>query len=112
MGPGMMGRGMMGSYGGYGMGPGMMGGYGSGYGGYGMGPGMMGSGYYNQSEECQKFLDETSSLRKELHDKRFEYMEALRNPKTTEETDAKLRKEIDELQGKIAQKTPLGCYRY
>jgi hypothetical protein len=44
--------GMMGGYGGYGMGPGMMGGYGGygmgpgmmgGYGGYGMGPGMMGN---------------------------------------------------------------------
>ena len=107
MGPGMMG--------GYGMGPGMMGGgmMGRGMmGGYGMGHGMMGPGYYNQSEECQKFLDETSSLRKELHDKRFEYMEALRNPKTTAETDAKLRKEIDELQGKISNKAPLGCYRY
>ncbi len=53
-GPGAMGPGMMGGYGGgYGMGPGMMGGNGPGYGmgpgmmggyggGYGMGPGMMG----------------------------------------------------------------------
>ena len=98
MGPGMMGD--------YGMGPGMMGGYGGGYGGYGMGP-----GYYNQSEECQKFLDGTSGLRKELHDKRFEYTEALRNPKTTSETDARLRKEIDELQGEISKKAPIGCYR-
>ena len=115
----------MGIYGGQGMGPGMMGGYGMGpgmmgggmmgrgmMGGYGGGYGMMGPGYYNQSEECQKFLDETSSLRKELHDKRFEYTEALRNPKTTAETEAKLRKEIDELQGKIAEKAPLSCYRY
>ena len=100
---------------GYGMGPGMMGDYGMGPGmveGYGMGPGMMGPGYYNQSEECQKFLDETAELRKELHDKRFEYMEALRNPKTTIETDAKLRKKIDDLQEKISKKAPLGCYRY
>jgi hypothetical protein len=105
------GYGMMG--GGYGIGPGMTGGdYGMGpgmMGGYGMGPGMMGPGYYNQSEECQKFLDESASLRKELHDKRFEYTEALRNPKTTLETDAKLRKEIDELQQEIYKKTPLGC---
>jgi hypothetical protein len=89
--------------GGYGMGPGMMG-------DYGMGPGMMGPGYYNQSEECQKFLDESVGLRKELHDKRFEYMEAVRNPKTTSETDAKLRKEIDDLQQEIYKKTPLGCW--
>jgi hypothetical protein len=94
------GYGMMG--GGYGMGPGMMG-------GYGMGSGMMGPGYYNRSEECQKFLDESAGLRKELYDKRFEYMEALRNPETTSETDAKLRKEIDELRQEIYKKTPLGC---
>lgn len=102
----------MGPYGGRGMGSGRMRGYGMGpgmMGDYGMGPGMMEPGYYNQSEECQKFLDESASLRKELHDKRFEYMEALRNPKTTSETDAKLRKEIDELQQEIYKKTPLGC---
>ena len=103
----------MGPYGGQGMGPGMIGGYGAGMmgrgmmGGYGMGP-----GYNNQSEECQKFFDETSGLRKELHDKGFEYTEALRNPKTTAETDAKLRKEIDDLREKIFKKAPLGCYRY
>jgi hypothetical protein len=105
----------MGPYGGRGMGQGMMGGYGMGQGmmgGYGMGQGMMGPGYYNQNEECQKFLDETVSLRKELYNKRFEYGEALRNPKTTQETEAKLRKEIDELQGEISKKAPLGCYQY
>ena len=117
-----MGQGMMGGYGmgpgmmgGYGMGPGMMGGYGMGpgmMGGYGMGQGMMGPGYYNQNEECQKFLDETAGLRKELYNKRFEYGEALRNPKTTQETEANLRKEIDELQGEISKKAPLGCYQY
>lgn len=85
--------------GGYGMGPGMMG-------GYGMGPGMMG-GY--QSEECQKFLDDTAKLRKELHNKRFEYSEAYRNPKTTQETLLKLDKEIFDLQNKIYSASPLGC---
>jgi hypothetical protein len=105
----------MGPYGGRGMGPGMMGGYGVGpgmMGGYGMGPGVMGPGYYNQNEECQKFLDETAGLRKELYNKRFEYWEALRNPKTTQETEAKLRKEIDKLQEEISKKAPLGCYQY
>jgi len=100
-----------GGYGrGYGMGPGMMGGgYGMGrgmMGGYGMGPGMMG-GY--QSEECQKFLDDTAKLRKELHNKRFEYFEAYRNPKTTQETLLKLDKEIYDLQNKIYSAAPLGC---
>jgi mono/diheme cytochrome c family protein len=117
MGPGMMGGGMMG---GYGMGPGMMGG--GMMGGYGMGPGMMGRGMmgggmmgrgmmggYNQSEECQKFLDETAGLRKELHEKRFEYSEAYRNPKTTPETIVKLEREILDLQKKIYAKAPLGC---
>jgi hypothetical protein len=112
MGPGMMGPG----YGGYGMGPGMMGpgygGYGMGpgmMGGYGMGPGMMGHGYYGQSEECQKFLDQNAGVRKELNSKRFDYFEAIRNPKTTPETVAKLEKEIRELQEKIYSKAPQGC---
>jgi hypothetical protein len=118
MGPGMMGGGygtgpgMMG--GGYGMGPGMMGG------GYGMGPGMMGGGYgmmgrgnYEYSEECKKFLDETSKQRKELYNKRYEYSEAFRDPKTSPEEIAKREKEIRELQEEIykkAQKVPQGCW--
>jgi cytochrome c553 len=112
MGPGMMGEyGMMG---GYGMGPGMMGRYGMGPGmmgrGYGMGPGMMGPQYYSQSPECQKFLDETATLRKEFYNKRFEYMEAFRNPKATPETTAKLEKEVRELQEKIFKNAPQGCW--
>jgi hypothetical protein len=109
-GAGTMG-GQQGQMGGYGMGPGMMGGYGMGpgmMGGYGMGPGMMG-GYYGYSTECQKFYDETRTLRKELNDKKFEYFEVLRNPKTTGEMAAKLENEIRELQNKIYAKAPLGC---
>jgi hypothetical protein len=109
MGPGMMrgygmGRGMMG---GYGMGPGMMRGYGMGpgmMGGYGMGP-----GFYGLSGECQKFYDDTVKLRKELHDKRFEYFEAVRNPKTTVGNLTDLQEEMKELQEKIYSKAPLGC---
>jgi len=97
-GPGMMGPG----YGGYGMGPGMMG---PGYGGYGMGP-----GYGGQVEQCKKFLDETADLRKDLHNKRFEYSEAIRNPKSTPESVAKIEKEIRELQEKIYAKNPQGCW--
>lgn len=100
MGPGMMGGG--GGY--YGMGPGMMGG-----GGYGMEPGMMGSGYYSHSPECQAFYTDTAKLRKELHDKRFEYAETLRNPKATGETATKIAREIKDLQEKIYAKAPLGC---
>jgi hypothetical protein len=76
------------------------------------GNGMMGNGMmrgYYQSEECQKFLDETADLRKELYDKRFEYYEANRNPKTTVETLTKLEREIFDLQKKIYAKAPLGC---
>jgi hypothetical protein len=121
MGPGMMGQGQGR---GYGMGPGMMGqGQGRGYGmgpgmmgqgwGYGMGPGMTerGSGYgYGQSEQCQKFFNETSDLRKELNTKRFEYSEAIRNPKTKPETIGKLEKEIYEMQEKVYKKAPPGCF--
>jgi hypothetical protein len=106
MGSGMMGRGGM--MGGYGMGPGMMHGYGRG--GYGMGPGMMGPGYYGQSEACQKFLDENAGLRKELNNKRFEYFEAVRNPKTTADSAAKVQKELRDLHEKIFSKAPQGCW--
>ncbi|MDA8432370.1 MAG: c-type cytochrome [Nitrospiraceae bacterium] len=103
--------------GGYGKGRAMMGGYGMGrgmMGGYGMGPGMMGgygmgAGYYTYSPECQKFYDETAVERKELHEKKFDYFEAVRNPKTTGEAAEKREKEIRDLQEKIYSKAPLGC---
>jgi hypothetical protein len=104
----------MGPQGGQGMGPGMMGGQGMGpgmMGGYGMGPGMMGRGYQGQSAECQKFYDETAGLRKELNNKRFEYFEAVRNPKTTGESLTKIGKEVRELQEKIYAKGPIGCWQ-
>ena len=134
MGFGMMGgQGMMQGYGGYRMGPGMMGsgqqgwnycpycgqylgkggGYGmmgGGYGGYHMGPGMMGPGYYGQSEACQNFMNDTVEQRKELMNKRYDYFEAIRNPKTTPETAAQLEKELREAQGKIYSKAPQGCW--
>lgn len=98
----------LGPRGGYGMGPGMMGrGYGMGRGM--MGPGMMGPGYW-QSEECQKFFNENAALRRELHNKRFDYSEAMRNPKVTPESLGKLEKEIRELQEKIYSKSPQGCW--
>ncbi|RJQ42739.1 MAG: hypothetical protein C4538_13115 [Nitrospiraceae bacterium] len=90
MGTGMMGRGMM-------MGPGMMG---KGMMGYGMRPGMWG---YNQ-KVYQKFLDDTKGLRRELHNKKFDYYEAMRNPDTKPEDADQLEKEIGELQKKIYEK--------
>ena len=125
-GPGMMGGGWGGSYcpycgayqgprGGYGMGPGMMGGYGGWGPGYGVGPGMMhggGRGYGQgaPSVGCQKFLDDTAGLRKDLHNKRYEYFEALRNPKANPEDIAKQEKDIRDLQEKIYAKNPENCW--
>jgi hypothetical protein len=129
MGPGMqgcgMGQGMMG-YGGQMMGRGMQGcgmgqgmmGYGGhmrGYGmgssmmGYGMGQGKMGHcgmmGNYGSSEEYNSFLDETRSLRKELHMKKFEYSEALRNPDTKRENIIEIENGMRELQNQIYKKS-------
>ncbi|HOC45397.1 MAG: hypothetical protein PHT96_05090 [Syntrophorhabdaceae bacterium] len=101
------GRGMMGGYGGYGMGPGMMGGQGC------WGPGMMGGYGYGrtvQDEQCQKFLDDTAPLRKELHDKRFQYWETLRNPKAKPDDVAAQEKAIRDLQEKIYSMNPKGCW--
>ena len=94
--------------------------------GYMMGPGYghMGQGYGPGYGDCggpgacvgaggtldQKFFDETADLRKEMHQKRFDYMEAVRDPKTDEKTIAKLEKELGELQEKIHEKAPEGAY--
>ena len=92
--------------GGYHMGPG----YG---GGYGMGPGMMrGRRGYGQppSEACQKFLNETAGLRKELYMKRYDYYEAMNDPKTKPETLSKMEKEVLDLRQKIRDKNPSSCW--
>lgn len=111
----MMGQGMMG-YGGYGMGPGMMGqGHMSGCGM--MGRGMMGYGgygtreynpeaYQKYQEQYQKYLDDTAGLRKKLHNMKFEYFEAVRNPDTKRDAVLKLEKEIRDLQWDIYEKSP------
>lgn len=83
-----------------------------GYGGHMMGPGYGGhmGGWTGQryvaEQADQKFLDETADLRKDLHEKRFEYFEAQRDPDTTTKTLAKLEKEIYELQEKIYKDAP------
>ena len=84
---------------------------GPGYGSHmtGMGYGHMGSWMsqgYDSSQSDQKFLDETADVRKDLHNKRFEYFEAQRDPETTNETLARLEKEINELQEKIYENSP------
>lgn len=87
---------------GYGMERGMMG-------CYGLGPGMMGPGSYNYSPECQKFYDDTLSLRKKLYDKEFEYFEVIRNPKSTGKMATKLQNEIDDIEQQLYETAPLGC---
>jgi hypothetical protein len=132
MGPGMMhgygmGPGMMGGYGGYGMGSGMMGGYGHsmhhnmmGGGCYGMGPGMMGGyghgmgpgmmGYHSpeqyekQFRENQEFLNDTKTLRKKLHDLKFDYGEAWRDPETKPEDLEKINAEMKKTRKQIYEK--------
>ena len=117
---GMMGQGHMGGM----MGPGMMGGYGmmgqghmGGYGMMGQGHmgGMMGGYGYRGSdpetykkyqEDYQKYLDDTADLRRKLHNKRFEYKEAARNPDTTRKSLLKLEKDMMDLQWKIYEKAP------
>ncbi len=58
----------------------------------------------------QKFLDETADLRKALHNKRFEYFEARRDPETTAESIAELEKEMREIQEKMHEKSPRTVY--
>lgn len=103
-GPGGWGGGhMMGpGYGNHMMGPG--------YGGHMTGPmGWGGQGYQKDGTD-RKFLDETAGLRKDLHEKRFEYFEAVRDPKTTNDTIAKLEREIYTIQEKIREKAPRTAY--
>lgn len=118
----MMGQGMMGSQnqqqpaempygGGYYpcpqmMGQGMMGGMMGQMGGYGMmGPGGYGMQGTNP-EAYQKYLDDTADLRKKLHNKKFDYFEAMRNPNMKRETIMKLEKEMLDIQWAIYEKSP------
>lgn len=81
---------------------GMMGGK---YGGYGNCPGATGYGQNGWNNGAQqKFLDETVELRREMHNKRFEYMEAQRNPKTTRAELMDMEQEMLELRDKIHEK--------
>lgn len=99
----------MGGNGGHMMGYGMSGGHygmmGGQYGGYGNCPGAAGfNGNSWSAEKQQKFLNETAGLRKEMNDKRFEYMEAQRNPQITRAELMDMEKEMVKLQEKIHQK--------
>lgn len=96
MGPGMMGRGMMGGQGGQG-----------GQGTWGMGcNGMMGGMMMNQMSlgQQQDFMNQTTELRKQMMEKRFAYMEAMRNSDTTPQDLAKIEKEMLDLRSKMMDK--------
>ncbi len=126
-----MGPGMMGGYGmgpgmmmhSYGMGPGMMN-YGMHPGmmkrGYGMGPGMMGFGGYRSgwggcgaysggdgysAEQREKFLNDTTELRRKMHVLMFDYGEAQRDPETDSEVLRNMEKEMSELRQEIIVKS-------
>lgn len=59
----------------------------------------------------QEFLDRTADLRKTLHEKKFEYREAVRNPETTTGELTKIEKEIFNIQAKIREQAPRTAYR-
>lgn len=103
-GPGYDGRGgghMMGQgYGGHMMGQGYGGHMGQGYGGH------MQDREGAMSEDNKKFLDETKDLRRDLHNKRFEYMELSRNSDTSNDDLIKLEKEIFGIEDSIREKAP------
>ena len=60
--------------------------------------GMMG---YGSEEDQQKFLDDTTDLRREMHNKKFEISEALRSPDTDRAILLKLKKEMLEIKIKM-----------
>jgi hypothetical protein len=79
--------------------PGKWRGYGHGH-GYGRAMGYSGAPVgFATAGDRQKFLDETASLRKEMHEKRFDLGEASR--KSDAERAAGIRKEMDALRAKI-----------
>ena len=97
-------------------------------GGHMMGPGygnhMMGNGHMmgqmgGGGPQDQKFLDDTADLRKELHNKKFEYFETVRSNDAKPEMISKMEKDIFDIQQKIRDKSPrstdggyrgLGCW--
>jgi hypothetical protein len=81
---------------------------GEGYGGHMRGWSGSGSA---PTQTDQKFLDETSLLRKDLHNKRFAYFEAQRNPETSVESITNLEKEIFALQDQIHKNAPRAVNR-
>ena len=103
---GMMNRGMMngGMQGGM-MNRGMMGGNQGNWGGMGCN-GMMGGAMMNQMNpgQQQAFMNQTTDMRKEMMDLRFDYMEAMRNQDTNPKDLANIEKKMLELRTKMMGK--------
>ncbi|MEW6052295.1 MAG: hypothetical protein AB1552_00705 [Nitrospirota bacterium] len=68
------------------------------------GPGYHGHGPGKRDMLDQKFLDSTADLRRELHNKKFEFFEAQRNPDTPPDTIADLKDDIRQLRLQIREK--------
>lgn len=64
------------------------------------------------TKTCEKFLDETAGLRKDLSGKRFDYYEALRNPSTSSDALDRMEKEMSELDRKISAVNTHHCWWY
>ncbi len=82
---------------------GMMGGQST----WGMGcNGMMGGAMMSQMSpgQQQEFMNQTVDLRKKMMEKRFSYMEAMRNPETTPQDLAKIEKEMLQLRTEMMDK--------
>jgi len=64
---------------------------------------MMGGMMMNRMspEQQQKFMDQTTDLCKQMMEKRFAYMEAMRNSDTTLQDLAKIEKEMLDLRSKM-----------
>ncbi|MBL7031657.1 MAG: hypothetical protein ISR97_00555 [Nitrospira sp.] len=54
----------------------------------------------------QEFLNKTVDLRKAMHDKKFEYREAARNPETTNKELTKIEREMFDIKSKIREIAP------
>ncbi len=107
---GMMGGGYQNGYRGNMRSGGMMGGYHNGYRGgmwNGMGcNGMMGGAMMNRMTPAtqQKFMDQTTNLRKQMMDLRFAYRNAMYNNNTTPEDLAKIEKQMLDVRTKMMDK--------
>jgi hypothetical protein len=80
---------------------------GYGYEGHMMGPGYGGYMYARSGGYDQKFLDETADLRKELHNKEFEYFEEIRNPVTGTGKVTKLEKRFRPFRKSFTKRYPV-----